>query len=366
MRKVLNRFSRPCIARARKCRSRVFRPQVAGLESREVPAVSVAANPVTFLAANEARLNIQQRIASVYATIAAQKAATPAPSGPAFSVSNVSLAEGPAGGSTMARFTVTLSQAQSVELSVNYATADNSAMAGINYQPARGSLTFPAGVTSRTIDVPVLGNATVEPDKTFFVNLSGNSEGTAIARAQGTGTILNDDLPPAALPGIGVANTSASANGRASQLIFTVTRQGDPASPASVFYYTSSSSAQAGMDYTPASGILKFAPGETARQVVVRLSGSNGASSSKSLTLNLTAAQGAVLLNRQAIGSFSTVDSMSLVDSAQAAPTSAGTMPRQADAAPIVFATPASTIHLITIVPARPGGMVPKKLPRPI
>lgn len=367
MRKVPNPFSRPCFAPARKSRSRRLSPQVAGLESREVPAASAATNPAAILATHDARLNIQQRVASVYAALQAQKAATPAPSGPAFSVSDVSLAEGPAG-STHARFTVTLSQAQSTESSVNYATANSSAMAGINFQPTSGTLTFPAGVTSQTINVPVLGNLVVEPDKTFFVNLSDNSAGTVVTKAQGTGTILNDDRPVGELPGIAVNNTAATLSAGSSQLVFTVSRQGNLASPSSVFYYTSSSSALAGVDYMPLSGTLKFAPGESTQQVVVRLTNRGAAATAKSLTLNLAAPQGATLTAKQAIGSFAAGKSSSASIAAQAtvAATPADTTPKAADAAPVIWATPASKISLITVVPARPGGVVPKKLPRPI
>jgi subtilase family serine protease len=53
-------------------------------------------------------------------------------------------------------------------------------------------LTFTPGQTSKTVTVNVTGDTVVEPDETFFVNLSAAS-GATIADAQGLGTILNDD-----------------------------------------------------------------------------------------------------------------------------------------------------------------------------
>jgi hypothetical protein len=55
-----------------------------------------------------------------------------------------------------------------------------------------GTLTFNPGVTTQTLAVSVMGDTTVEPNETFFVNLSGATN-AVIATAAGTGTIVNDD-----------------------------------------------------------------------------------------------------------------------------------------------------------------------------
>lgn len=57
------------------------------------------------------------------------------------------------------------------------------------------SLVFAPGETSKTVTVLVVGDTNPEPDETFFVNLS-NPTGALIQRAQGIGTILNDDRKP--------------------------------------------------------------------------------------------------------------------------------------------------------------------------
>src|SRR5581483_7438214 len=64
------------------------------------------------------------------------------------------------------------------------------------YQAASGSLTFAPGETTKTFSVLVNGVTTYEADETFVVNLSGTVGATA-ARAQGMGTVQNDDAPPA-------------------------------------------------------------------------------------------------------------------------------------------------------------------------
>jgi len=65
-------------------------------------------------------------------------------------------------------------------------------LAGSDYIAASGKLTFAPGVTSQTIAVSVLGDKLVEKDEIFVVDLSAPT-GATIARAQGVGTIINDD-----------------------------------------------------------------------------------------------------------------------------------------------------------------------------
>jgi hypothetical protein len=89
-----------------------------------------------------------------------------------------------------ASFAVTLDSASASPVTVNYATADGTAVAGTDYTQTSGTLTFPAGVTSEGVNVPVTSVAAGGPTKTFTVNLSGAS-GATISRSQGTGSILN-------------------------------------------------------------------------------------------------------------------------------------------------------------------------------
>jgi len=113
---------------------------------------------------------------------------------PFLSIDDVSVVEGD-GGTTTATFTVSLSPASSQTVSVSYATADGTATTvGGDYVAASGALTFDPGVPTRPVSVTVLGDTVVEPNETFFVNLSGATNAT-VADAQGVGTIQNDDVP---------------------------------------------------------------------------------------------------------------------------------------------------------------------------
>ncbi|HXH42086.1 MAG TPA: FG-GAP-like repeat-containing protein, partial [Thermoanaerobaculia bacterium] len=113
---------------------------------------------------------------------------------PTLAINNVSKAEG-TGGTTNFVFTVTLTGATEQNVTFNYATADGTAIAPGDYATTSGTLGFSPGTLTRTIAVPVFGDAVTEADETFTVALSSPTNAT-ITTATGTGTIQNDDFPP--------------------------------------------------------------------------------------------------------------------------------------------------------------------------
>jgi uncharacterized delta-60 repeat protein len=119
-----------------------------------------------------------------------------ASSGLAVYVADASVAEGYSG-TTLLGFTVSLSAPHTSTLTVQYAMQNVTAVGGVDYTAHQGTLTFLPGQTHQWVMVPIAANATPQADRTFFVNLTGTSAGV-IARAQATGTIVDDDPTPAA------------------------------------------------------------------------------------------------------------------------------------------------------------------------
>ena len=111
---------------------------------------------------------------------------------PVVSINDVSAAEGNAG-TTNFTFTVSLDAPAGQTSTVNYATADGTALAGSDYSAASGTVSFAPGESSKTITVSVLGDAVVEPNETFTITLSAPSN-LVLGDASGTGTINNDDV----------------------------------------------------------------------------------------------------------------------------------------------------------------------------
>ncbi|MBB2758828.1 UNVERIFIED_ORG: uncharacterized protein YhjY with autotransporter beta-barrel domain [Xanthomonas campestris] len=153
---------------------------------------------------------------------------------PALSIDDVSVNEGNSG-TTTATFTVSLSAASGQTVSVNYITADGTATAGSDYAARSGTLTFAPGITAQGVAITVNGDTAVEPNETFSVGLSGASN-ASIARATGTGTIVNDDVVvvvgPASLPAATAGSAysqTLSASGGTAPYTFAITAGALPA-----------------------------------------------------------------------------------------------------------------------------------------
>ena len=115
---------------------------------------------------------------------------------PGIRVTDAQVAEGT--NATM-DFVVTLSRALAENVSVTYATADGTAIAGEDYEETSGTLTFEAGATSQVVSVSVLDDAHDDDGESFTLTLSNPSGANAyVAQATATGTIRNADPMPKA------------------------------------------------------------------------------------------------------------------------------------------------------------------------
>ena len=113
---------------------------------------------------------------------------------PGLSVADARVRE--AAGAELA-FRVTLDAAAQEAVSVRYATADGTAVAGADYVAARGSVRFAPGQTSKTVKVLVLEDAHDDNGETLTLTLS-SPFGATLADATATGTIENTDPVPQA------------------------------------------------------------------------------------------------------------------------------------------------------------------------
>jgi subtilisin family serine protease len=178
-------------------------PHAAGLAARYITINGRATNAAGVYAIRQALINggVAQNSSSGLASLNDRDiywenigwAGSPPPVLPAISINDVNQNEGNTGTSNFT-FTVSLSASAAQTVTVNFATANNSATAGTDYVANSGIVTFNPGETSKTIAVAVNGDDTVEANETFYVNLTGASANAYIADAQGLGTILNDDV----------------------------------------------------------------------------------------------------------------------------------------------------------------------------
>jgi hypothetical protein len=210
---------------------------------------------------------------------------------PSLSINDVSVAEGDAG-TTPATFTVTLSVASGQTVTVNYATADNSAVAGSDYQSTSGLLTFNPGDTTATVTVLVNGDTTFEPNETFFIGLSSPTNAT-ISDSQGQGTITNDDAAPPT-PTLSIDDVMiVEANSGTSIATFNVTLSPSSSHTVTVDFATANGTATiGGHDYQSATGTLTFNPGDTSKPINVTINGDTLVEPDETFFVNLTSATG--------------------------------------------------------------------------
>jgi hypothetical protein len=96
-------------------------------------------------------------------------------------------------GTTTLLMSVTLSRASNQPVTVNYQTADGTALvSNRDYVRTSGTLTFQPGETFKTISISIAGDRKREPNETFTVQLS-NAVGATLSDGVGTATIVNDD-----------------------------------------------------------------------------------------------------------------------------------------------------------------------------
>jgi hypothetical protein len=183
---------------------------------------------------------------------------------PYVSVWGTAVAEGNAGTTELA-FTVSLSTASDLPVTVDYATSDWSALAGEDYAAASGTVTFAPGETFQTITVLVNGDPDQEYDEYLFVTLS-NAAGASIDVGEAWGTILSDD-------GVAIAIADTSGWEDSSSFGFVVTLSAPSDETVTVYFNTVGGSAEAWSDYWPADGTLVFAPGETSQIIWVTVFG---------------------------------------------------------------------------------------------
>src|SRR4029434_3938099 len=73
-------------------------------------------------------------------------------------------------GAGVANFTVALSGTITEPVTVDYLTADDTALAGSDYVATHGTLTFlPGGPNQFAVAVPILGDTGYEPTERFFL-----------------------------------------------------------------------------------------------------------------------------------------------------------------------------------------------------
>ncbi|MCP3957147.1 MAG: autotransporter domain-containing protein [bacterium] len=247
---------------------------------------------------------------------------------PSLSIGDTEVFEGD--GTTNANFTVSLSSASGLTVMASFATRDGTAtVADSDYQGATGTVSFAPGETQKTIAVAVNGDTRVEPDETFFVDLSAPAN-AGLDDAVGEGTILNDDQV-VVVPTVSIDDVSVlEGDSGTVAATFTVSLTAPSGGGVTVDFATADGTATTtAADYQPASGTLSFGAGQSTATVAVTVNGDTGVEADETFVVNLSSPVNATLADSQGQGTIlnddATVASRIRLVSAPAVLESAGT-----------------------------------------
>jgi hypothetical protein len=203
-------------------------------------------------------------------------------------------------GTRNATINLVLSNASVQVVTLDYVTSNGTATAGNDYVAASGTVTVPALATSATINIPINGDTTVEPDETFSVALSNGKNISFLFTPNVVVTIVNDDAT--------VQLNTASLNVIESAGLATLTavRVGDTSRAATVQFATADTAglqsctvtngkASERCDYGTAVGTVRFAVNETLKTFQIPIVNDVLVEGDETLTVNLSGPTGATL-----------------------------------------------------------------------
>jgi uncharacterized protein (DUF1800 family) len=206
--------------------------------------------------------------------------------------------------------TVNRSGGSSGAVGVAYATANGSAVAGVDYTAAAGTLTWSDGdATAKTISVTLSNEAAYAGTKSFTLLLSAPTGGATVGTPSTTTVTIT---------GTGAATTSGGSGNPAGTLLLSsstytlaqsagpivvsVNRSGGSTGIVSVQYSTGGGNAVAGTDYTASSGTLTWVAGDTTvKSISVPVSNSTPFAGTKSFNVTLSAATGGATLGTPSV-----------------------------------------------------------------
>jgi Calx-beta domain len=177
-------------------------------------------------------------------------------------------------------------------VSVAYATANGTAVAGTNFTATSGTMNWATGdASSKTISVPISNATPFSGSKTFTVALSGPAGGATIASPGSATVSISGDA--ATSGNLQLSGSSYSIAQSAGSVTVSVSRTGGSSGAVGVSYATANGTAVSGTDYTNKSGTLQWASGDaTAKTISIPISNATAFSGNKSFKIALSAATG--------------------------------------------------------------------------
>jgi len=163
---------------------------------------------------------------------------------------------------------VVLSAVSAVDVTVDWSTADGTAVAGDDFDADAGVLTIPAGEMTGTVEVSLIDDAQPEDAESFSVILADPVGADLGAVTSSSITVTDDD---AILSFLSFESDYTFVNEDVGTVELTVRLEPAANSEVSVRLATAGGAAVPGVDYTPVDQVLSFAPGEISQTITLAI-----------------------------------------------------------------------------------------------
>lgn len=199
-------------------------------------------------------------------------------------------------GDSGATVTVQRSSGTNEVVTVFYATADITAVNGLDYigktnsATATNTLVFAPGEIFKTFTVSILEDTLVEGDESFSVRLFGPNGGAQLASpSNAVVTIVDNDSS------LGFSTNNYTVNEGATNVMVTVLRTNTSVGEVTINFATSNLTAVGGADYISTNGTLTFLEGENAATILIPIIDDASVEGDETFEIYLSNPGGAVL-----------------------------------------------------------------------
>ena len=175
-------------------------------------------------------------------------------------------------------------------VTVDFTTADGSAIAPVDYTAVSGTLSFGGGETTKTVAIPIFEDGLREGNETIRLILSNPTGGATLSATTSQAVLTITDNETGPVVQFGAAAYSVAENAASGMATITITRTGSTAAGDTVLFRTlTGGTAVPGTDYTAVSNQpVTFAAGQTAVTVQVPIVNNTNIVGSRTVNLALT------------------------------------------------------------------------------
>ena len=214
-----------------------------------------------------------------------------------------------------------------VAFTVDYLTADVSAVAGVDYTNASGTLSFAPGELAKTITLGIVDNPLIESNKTFLLVLTNGSIGVDLGGLTKASILIIENQKA-----VRFGSSTYLAHENDGSVAIQILRLGNLDDTLSVIFKTADATGVAGSDYGAVTTNLVFGPGQSNQTVYVPLVDDLIPEPTKTVNLLLTNVSGGFLtdpsnavltiLDHVPFGTFQYTNKalIQIIDAAPAAP----------------------------------------------